>query len=66
MDASALPKQPPGTPSKAPVAEKSTKTIGFSMVLVNFHEIDVFKKSTKRYGELDFCGLKNASKSDEN
>ena len=28
--------------------DKSTKTIVFSMVFVNFHKIDVFKKSTKK------------------
>ena len=29
--------------------EKSIKTIGFSMVFVDFHKIDVFEKSAKTY-----------------
>lgn len=32
--------------------EKSRKTIVFSMFFVNFHEIDVFKKSSKKESML--------------
>ena len=35
-----------------PIFKKSIKTIGFSMVLANFHEIGVYKTSTPK---VQFC-----------
>ena len=46
--------------------EKSLKTIGFSMVFVNFHKINVFKKNAKkpRFGIV--FGSQNNEKSRTN
>ena len=47
--------------------EKSLKTIGFSMVFVNFHKIHIFEKIAKQLGFLSGFGkLKLQKKKEKN